>query len=160
MSINSDFRDLLKILNDCSVRYLIAGGYAVMYYTEPRFTKDIDIWVEPTPANAKKVWEALAAFGAPLERVSLDDFCNKELIYQIGVAPNRIDIMMDIPGVDFEEAWAKRIQSGYGDVSIYILSLDHLITAKEKAGRDQDLLDLKYLKAIQSNNNTAMEESI
>ncbi len=64
MSINSDFRDLLKTLNDCSVRYLVAGGYAVMYYTEPRFTKDIDIWVEATPANAQKVWTALATFGA------------------------------------------------------------------------------------------------
>ena len=99
MEINSDFRDLLKMLNDYNVRYLIAGGYAVMFYSEPRFTKDIDIWVEPTPANAKLVWSALAEFGAPLEQVSLEDFVNKELIYQIGVAPNRIDIMMDIPGV-------------------------------------------------------------
>lgn len=149
MSINSDFRDLLKTLNDCGVRYLIAGGYAVMYYTEPRFTKDIDIWVEPTPDNAKKVWQALAEFGAPLEQVSLADFCNKDLIYQIGVAPNRIDIMMDIPGVDFDKAWVNKTESHYGDVPIYILSLDDLIQAKKQAGREQDLLDLKNLKAVQ-----------
>jgi hypothetical protein len=137
-------------LNDCGVRYLVAGGYAVMYYTEPRFTKDIDIWVEATPANAQKVWTALATFGAPLEQASLADFCNKDLIYQIGVAPNRIDIMMDIPGLDFEQAWEHKSESQYGDVPIFILGLDDLIKAKEHAGRDQDLLDLKNLKAIQS----------
>ena len=150
MSINSDFRDLLKTLNDGSVRYLVADGYAVMYYTEPRFTKAIDIWVEATPANAQKVWTALATFGAPLEQVSLADFCNKDLIYQIGVAPNRIDIMMDIPGVDFEQAWEHKSVSQYGDVPIFILGLDDLIKAKEHAGRDQDLLDVKNLKAIQA----------
>lgn len=151
MSINSDFRDLLKILNDWGVRYLIAGGYAVMFYTEPRFTKDIDIWVEPTPAIAQKVWQALAEFGAPLEQASLADFCNKELIYQIGVAPNRIDIMMDIPGVDFKEAWKNKSESQYGDVPIFILGLDELIKAKQQAGRDQDLLDLKNLEAATKN---------
>ncbi|MDZ7319558.1 MAG: hypothetical protein ONB11_10410 [candidate division KSB1 bacterium] len=140
----------MKTLNDCGVRYLVAGGYAVMYYTEPVFTKTIDIWVKPTPDNAKKVWQALAEFGAPLEQVSLADFCNKDLIYQIGVAPNRIDIMMDIPGVDFEKAWKKKSESHYGDVPIYILSLDDLIKAKTQAARDQDLLDLKNLKAIQA----------
>lgn len=149
MLVNSDFRDLLKILNDCGVRYLVAGGYAVMYYTEPRFTKDIDIWVEPTPDNAEKVWQALAEFGAPLAQVSLTDFCNKDLIYQIGVAPNRIDIMMDIPGVNFEAAWENKSESQYGDVPIFILGLDELIKAKQQAGRDQDLLDLKNLKTIQ-----------
>jgi hypothetical protein len=145
MIVNADFRDLLKILNESNVRYLIVGGYAVMFHTEPRFTKDIDIWVEPTPSNAKQVWKALTEFGAPLEQVSLTDFQNKDLIYQIGVAPNRIDIMMDVPGIEFETAWNNRIQSQYGDIPIFILSLNDLIAAKEEAGRDQDLLDLKRL---------------
>ena len=149
MNINPDFRDLLKTLNDYGVKYLIAGGYAVMYHTEPRFTKDIDIWVEPTISNAKKLWKALAEFGAPLEKVTIDDFCNKELIYQIGVAPTRIDIMMDIPGVEFEKAWQNRIQSKYGEIPISIMSLDDLIAAKKAAGRDQDLLDLKRLQSVQ-----------
>ena len=149
MNINPDFRDLLKTLNDYGVKYLIAGGYAVMYHTEPRFTKDIDIWVEPTISNAKKLWKALAEFGAPLEKVTIDDFCNKELIYQIGVAPTRIDIMMDIPGVEFEKAWQNRIQSKYGEIPIFIMSLNDLIKAKKTAGRDQDLLDLKRLQSVQ-----------
>lgn len=148
MKVNSDFKDLLKILNEYGVKYLIVGGYAVMYYSEPRFTKDLDIWIEPTTTNAAKIWQALAKFGAPLEQVSLADFYNKDLIYQIGVAPNRIDIMMDIPGVQFDAAWKNRIQGSYGEEPISIISLQDLIRSKEKSGRDRDLLDLKYLQAI------------
>jgi len=135
----------LKILNDYKVKYLIVGAYAVMYHAEPRFTKDIDIWVEPSPENAKQVWKALAEFGAPLEQVTLTDFYNKELIYQIGIAPNRIDILMNVPGLIFDSAWKNRIQSLYGDILIYILSLDDIIIAKQNADRDQDKLDLKSL---------------
>ena len=148
MEVNSDFKDLLKMFNDYSVKYLLVGGYAVMYYTEPRFTKDIDLWVESTKTNAAQVWRALAEFGAPLEQISLADFYNKELIYQIGVAPNRIDIMMDVPGIQFSAAWENRVSGSYGEESIFIISLRDLILAKEKAGRDQDLLDLKNLKNI------------
>lgn len=154
MEVNPDFKDLLKILNDYRVKYLIAGGYAVMYYTEPRFTKDIDIWTKPTRLNAQKLWNALAEFGAPLEQVTLDDFCNKELIYQIGIAPNRIDIMMDIPGIEFERAWKNRKQTQYGKIPIFIIGLNQLIKAKETAGRDQDLLDSKLLKSIKKRKHT------
>jgi len=146
MSLNPDFKDLLSILNGCEVKYLIVGAYAVMYFTEPRYTKDIDIWIEPTPENAERAWQALAKFGSPLKKVSLADFCNKELIYQIGVAPNRIDIMMDIPGVSFKTAWKNRVASTYDAVPINILNRNELIRAKKKAGREQDRLDLERLK--------------
>jgi len=145
MNQNSDFSDLLKKFNDCKVRYLIAGAYAVMYHAEPRFTKGLDIWVEPTPENAKQVWKALDEFGAPLEQIKLADFYNKELIYQIGVAPNRIDILMNVPGLVFDSAWKHRIKSFYGNIPINILSLDDIIIAKQHADRDQDRLDLKNL---------------
>lgn len=148
MEVNPDFNDLLKMLNTYGVKYLIVGAYAVIYYTEPRFTKDIDIWVEPTPENAAKVWKVLTEFGAPLEQVRLADFCNMDLIYQIGVAPNRIDIMMDVPGVEFDSAWKNRVQSSYGKESIFIMNFNDLIRAKKNAGRDQDLLDLKRLLAV------------
>ncbi len=136
------------MFNNYSVRYLIAGAYAVMYHAEPRFTKDLDVWIEPTPKNAIHVWKALAEFGAPLDQVKLSDFSNKDLIYQIGIAPNRIDIMMNVPGLTFDSAWEHRIQSLYGDIPVNILNLNDLIIAKEKAGRDQDLLDLKHLLNI------------
>jgi len=80
MSVNRDFRDLFKTLNDCRVRYIVVGAHAVAYHTEPRFTKDLDVWVEPSPANAGRVFKALAQFGAPLEGVAENDFSNPELV--------------------------------------------------------------------------------
>ena len=94
------------------------------------------------------MWQSLAEFGAPLEQVSLTDFCDKDLIYQIGIAPNRIDIMMDVPGVRFDTAWKNRVRSRYGEQSIAIISRRDLIRAKKRAGREQDLLDLKRLQTL------------
>ena len=150
--MNQDFRDLFRTLNDCGAKYLVVGAYAVVYYAEPRFTKDLDIWVEASPENARRVWEGLAAFGAPLENVTEADFENPELMYQIGIAPNRIDIMMNIPGVDFQSAWENRVAASYVEVPISIISLDDLIKAKRAAGREQDLLDLKSLDRARAAN--------
>jgi len=148
--MNQDFRDLFRIFNECSVKYLVVGAYAVIYYAEPRYTKDLDIWVEPVVENAKRVWKALKVFGAPLDGVTLDDFCNRELIYQIGIAPNRIDIMMDIPGVDFSSAWENRIEASYDKEPIYIIGIKDLIEAKKTSNREQDRLDLKNLELLQA----------
>jgi len=148
--VNQDFKDLFRAFNDCGVRYLVVGAYAVIFYAEPRYTKDLDIWVEPSEENAGKVWEALASFGASLEGVTHEDFCNPELIYQIGVAPNRIDIMMGISGVDFSSAWQRRMQSTYGGEPIFIMHIDDLIKAKKAMGRDQDNLDLRRLEAVKN----------
>ena len=148
--MNQDFRDLFKTFNEHGVKYLVVGAYAVIYYAEPRYTKELDIWIEVSEKNAEKVWGALAAFGAPLEDIGLEDFTNFDLIYQIGVAPNRIDIMMDVPGVDFSSAWEKRIESSYGGESINIIGIDDLIKAKQTVNRDQDKLDLKILEQAKS----------
>jgi hypothetical protein len=87
--MNQDFKDMFKILDEHRAKYLIVGAYAVTYHAEPRYTKDLDIWVEPTLENAKKIWEALTVFGAPLDGVRVEDFCNKDLVYEIGVESNR-----------------------------------------------------------------------
>jgi len=108
MRVSSDYRDLFKILNRYRVKYLVVGAYAVAYYTEPRFTKDLDIWVKPDMKNAQRVYQALKKFGAPLKNISVQDFTNKKLIYQIGVAPVRVDIIMGIPGINFDRAWLNR----------------------------------------------------
>lgn len=147
MPLNKDYKDLFKILNGYKIRYLVAGAYAVIYYTEPRYTKDIDIWVEPTTNNAKKVWQGLAKFGAPLKGVTTDSFCNPHLVYQIGIEPNRIDIMMGIPGLEFQKAWKNKIRSKYGDEIIYILNIKDLVVAKKTANRPQDEIDLERLLA-------------
>lgn len=105
MLIPLDYRDLLRLLNKHKVQYLIVGAYAVIYYTEPRYTKDLDIWINPQTKNAQRVWKALKEFGAPLRGIQPEDFTFKNLVYQIGVAPIRVDIMMGITGVEFTLAW-------------------------------------------------------
>jgi hypothetical protein len=125
MPSNPDFRDLFSIFNEEQVEYLVAGAHAVMFHAEPRYTKDLDIWVNPTPANAERVYRALQRFGAPLTGVTSADFTNPELIYQIGVAPNRIDVMMGIAGADFPAAWADRAASTYDGVPISIFGPGH-----------------------------------
>jgi hypothetical protein len=144
--MNQDYADLFKILNEHRVRYLVVGAYAVVFYAEPRYTKDLDLWVEPTRENADRVWKALAEFGSPLDGVCLEDFSNPELIYQIGVEPNRIDIMMAVPGLEFEGAWKRRVKSSYGGEEIFILHLNDLIQAKKTTNRDSDKLDLILLE--------------
>lgn len=148
MLVSSDYRDLFKILNRYKVRYLLVGAYAVSYYTEPRFTKDLDIWIEPDKKNADRTYKALKRFGAPLKSVSPDDFTKKKLLYQIGVAPVRVDIMMDLAGLDFARAWRSRKRSRYADVTVNILGLRELITSKKRFKREQDKLDLKRLKRL------------
>ena len=146
MSHNEDFKDLFKLLNEEHVDYLIVGAHAVIYYTEPRYTKDMDVWVAPTKDNAKRIWKALAQFGAPLVNISIDDFTNEDLVYQIGVAPNRIDILMGISGIEFKEANKSRVKSTYAGETIYLLSRIDLIKAKRASNRKHDQLDLEKLQ--------------
>jgi hypothetical protein len=146
MAINHDFKDLFKTFNDCRVEYLVIGAHAVMFHARPRFTKDLDVWVNPTKENAARVWEALQKFGAPMKDVKVESFTDRQLVYQIGVEPNRIDIMMGTPGIEFDEAWTNHVQSTYGDVPIGIIGRVELLKTKLATGRPQDLLDADDLK--------------
>ncbi|MGH7597266.1 MAG: hypothetical protein ACREOI_13005 [bacterium] len=125
---------------------MIVGAYAVIYHSEPRFTRDLDIWVEPTAENAQKVWNALVKFGVPLVDLTLDDLSNPDVVFQMGVEPNRIDIIMDVDDLRFTEAWEHRVASTYEDQPISVLSRDDTIRSKKSAGREQDLLDVKNLE--------------
>jgi hypothetical protein len=143
--MNSDFKDLLKALNEAKARYLVVGGYAVIKHTEPRYTKELDVWVSPDSENAKRVYCALQNFGAPLEGVTVDDFTDTSIVYHMGRAPARIDILMSLKGLDFEGSWAKRVAAEFGDVATQFLSPQDLITNKRLAGRAQDLMDVESL---------------
>jgi hypothetical protein len=145
MPANVDFKDLFSIFNEEGVEYLVAGAHAVIFFSEPRYTKDLDVWVNPSPENAARVFRALSRFGAPLTNVVEKDFSDADLVYQIGVEPNRIDILMGVAGVTFEEAWAGRVESTYGGVPIHITGKATLIKAKRAADRPQDRLDLDKL---------------
>lgn len=114
-------------------------------YTEPRYTKDIDIWVQPTLRNAQKVYRALKQFGAPLKNLSLRDLTNPAMVYQVGVEPNRVDILMGIGKLSFDQAWKNSRVSAYGRARVHILDRQDLILAKSEAGRPQDKLDLAIL---------------
>lgn len=146
MAVNPDFRDLLSAFDDEGVEYLLVGAHAVMIYAHPRYTKDMDVWVKPSDENAERVFRALRRFGAPLEGITAKDFTDPEVIYQIGVAPNRIDVMMGIAGVGFDAAWQNRVESTYGEVPMYVIAKVDLIRSKKATGRRQDLLDVEVLE--------------
>ena len=146
MPASSHFKELLRRLNEHQARYLIVGAYAVMKYTEPRYTKDLDIWIDVTPDNASRVFRALAEFGAPMKSVTVEDFTNPELVFQIGIEPHRIDIMMHVKGLEFSQAWANRVEAKFEDVAILLVSKEDLLISKTAAGRPQDLIDAAQLK--------------
>ena len=146
MLTSPDFRELLKIFEKHNVRYLIVGGYAVMKYSEPRFTKYLDIFIATDQNNAEGVFSALKEFGAPLENLSIDDFAQKGYFYQMGRPPLRVDIMMSIPGIEFDEAWKNREVVQIDDFKILFISRSDLIQAKEVSGRPQDNIDVEKLK--------------
>ena len=146
MKINSNFKDLLRHLNDGGVRYLIVGGYAVMKYTEPYSTKDLDIWIEPTEENAARALAALRLFGSPATAVTVADIVNPDLIYQIGVEPVRVDVMNAVSGLSFREAWEHRSEAHFEDVTAPVLSIDDLIRSKQAAGRAKDRLQARQLQ--------------
>lgn len=145
--MNQDFRDLLATFNARHVEYLIVGGHALAAHGLVRATKDLDVWVRPTPANALRVIDALAIFGAPLHDLSEDDLVSAGTIFQIGVPPIRIDIITAIDGVTFDEAWPSRIEARFGDQTVTVLSREYLIRNKRTSGRPQDLLDVGWLES-------------
>ena len=145
MFINSDFSDLLRLFNANSVRYLVIGGYALVQYAEPRFTKDLDLWISTDAANAGAVFQALSEFGAPLQGMTEKDFAEDGYFYQMGIPPVRVDILMGIPGIQFDEAWERRNQVIFDQLPVNFISRDDLITAKRAAGRPQDIIDADLL---------------
>ncbi len=155
MAESPDFKELLRAFNGKKAEYLIVGGYAVMKYTEPRFTKDLDVWIRNSPENAAKVHEALAEFGAPLQKDGLvpEDFTSDDMTYQIGVAPVRIDILTRISDIQFVEAWQNRVASSFFGVPVYFISLSDLIINKKAAGRTSDLEQLElFLNKVENKN--------
>ena len=146
MPVNLDFSDLFAAFNAARASYLLVGGYALAVHAEPRHTKDLDIWVEPSISNAARVFSALAEFGAPVESISAEDLSKPGLIFQIGVAPNRIDILTSIAGVEFASAWTGRAETSYGGQPVPVIGRRELIQNKRATGRPQDVIDAEVLE--------------
>ena len=147
--MNSDFKDLLKAFNEADVKYLVVGGWAYMEHVEPRYTKDLDVWVERSTDNAERVLAALRAFGAPLRDLSNDDLTAAGTFYQIGLPPNRIDIITQLEAMDFADCWERRKTVRIGELTTNYISLDDLIENKERTARPHDLADAEYLRRAQ-----------
>jgi hypothetical protein len=151
--IDQDLKELLLALNAHAVEYLVVGGYAVGVHAEPRSTKDLDIFIRASHKNSVAVYQALAAFGAPLAGYTPDSFRNEPTsVFQIGVEPSRIDILQSIEAVTFDEAWDSRVEGLVdGEVPAHIISREHLMRNKLAIGRDQDIADVTAIRKATKN---------
>ena len=144
VKLTQDFKEFVKLLNDHEVEYLLVGGYAVNFYGYVRYTGDFDIWAAVNPSNAKKLSTALQAFGFGPGKVSEELFLQPEKVFQLGIPPFRIDILMSVSGLDFSSSYDQRVVEQIDGVVINVLSLEDLKKNKRASGRPKDLGDLDY----------------
>lgn len=145
MELKNDFQSFIKLLNSCHAQYIITGGFAVAIHGYPRYTGDIDIWIDPSIENALKVLAALQSFGYSDKQVNLQDLTTPGIVVQLGYPPNRIDLVTGLAGVDFEDCWNNKVSMSFGDAPAYFISLQDLKRNKKATARQQDLLDLENL---------------
>jgi predicted nucleotidyltransferase len=143
---NQDFKEFIESLNDKHVRYLVVGGYAVALHGHPRYTKDLDIWVELSRENAQALIQALGQFGMGSLGLTEEDFLVPDQVVQIGYPPDRIDILVSISGVEFRECYDRRVEVLLDGVNVHFIDLEHLKQNKKASGRLQDLADLENLE--------------
>jgi hypothetical protein len=146
MVLNQDFKEFIRSLNDNQVHYLVAGGYAVALHGYPRYTKDLDIWIEASPENAARIIKALDQFGFSSLGLKESDFLVEDQIIQLGYAPNRIDILTSLPGVDFNACYKDRFHLSVEEIEVDFIDLENLRKNKKASGRLQDLADLENLE--------------
>lgn len=145
MEIHKDFKELLELLNSHKVDYLIVGSYALAFHGVPRFTGDIDLFVKPDAANAKRILEALGEFGFGSLNLSEADFTSQDNVIQLGVPPVRVDIMTSLTGVSWEKAYTGKVQGDCDKIPVYFISKQELIANKATLGRQKDLADIEAL---------------
>lgn len=145
MKLHRDLKEFLSALNAAEVRYLITGGVAVGAHGHPRYTKDIDVWVDSERGNAERVVQAIDDFGFGSLGIVIDDFCDPARVLQLGYAPNRIDLLTFATGLEFASAWERRIESEIDGVPVNLVSLRDLEANKRATGRLQDVADLRKL---------------
>jgi hypothetical protein len=144
--LDRDFREFIESLNDNNVRYLVVGGYAVAFHGHPRYTKDIDIWIELEPMNAQRVIAALVQFGFKSLDLKPEDFLIADQIIQLGYPPNRIDLITTLEAVDFEECYAAREKAVFEGIVVNFIDVENLKKNKAASGRPQDLADVANLE--------------
>jgi len=148
--LNEDYRDMLRVLSEEKVRFILVGAYALAAHGYPRATMDIDIWVMPSPQNADALLRALSRFGAPLHNLTKEDLLKEGTIFQIGVAPRRIDIITTASGLQFETTYQNSIPVNIEGIEVRIPSVDDLILNKRAIGRTKDLADAEALESLKN----------
>jgi hypothetical protein len=148
--LNEDYKEMLQLLLEEQVDFMIVGAYALGTHGYPRATGDIDIWVKPNDINSRKLYKALARFGAPLTQIQPNEFSNEGIIFQIGVIPRRIDIITKIDGVPYEEADEDKIVVEIEGLRIPVISLEKFIKNKMATRREKDELDIKILTKMKN----------
>jgi hypothetical protein len=146
--LNPDFKDMLSVFDEEEVEFLVVGAYAMAAHGAPRATGDLDFWIRPSKENAERVIRALMRFGVPMDEIAVEDFVTHDLVFQIGIEPNRIDLHTSIDGVDFGEAWENRITAEVGGLAVPVLGLAELIRNKQAVGRLRDLADVEELRRL------------
>ena len=136
---------MLSALSEAEVDFLVVGAYAMAAHGCPRATGDIDFWVRPTEDNASRVWNALLVFGVPTSQLTVHDFSTPDIVFQIGVAPHRIDILTSISGVDFELAWSNKMSVEIDGLTVPVIGRSELLGNKRASGRPKDLIDVDLL---------------
>lgn len=149
-----DFEDMLQLMEEHRVRYLIIGGLAFTYHALPRFTKDMDLWIDPHPNNVQRANKALSAFGSP----ALLDPDQAEEILQLGVAPDRIDLIRGVRGANFETAWKHRVKGSYGEASANWIDIDSLIRVKSRIDHPRHQEDARILREVRKQRKSRKKE--
>jgi len=148
MKVERDYEDLLRSFNEHEVKYCVVGAFAVAYYAVPRYTKDMDILVEPSMENARRIIKALNSFGFGKLDLKENDFIYPDRVIQLGYEPIRVDILTSISGVDFEEVWKNRKRASYGEIEVSFIGKDELIKSKQASGREQDMIDVEVINRM------------
>jgi hypothetical protein len=144
--MNPDYRDMLSALSEAGVEYLVVGAYAMAVHGVPRATGDLDVWIRPSSDNATRAIAALRRFGAPLQDLTASDLCRPGTVFQIGVAPRRIDMLTAIDAVSFDEAWKARASIRVDDIEVWVIGRDALLKNKRATGRPRDRADAEQLE--------------
>ena len=146
--LDKDLRELLALFNTTGVEFLVVGGHAVAFHGRPRLTDDLDLFVRPDLANGERIVQALQQFGFGSRELTPADFLADDRVIQLGRAPNRVDLLTRLYGVDFSDAWGRRVAARLDDAQVWIISREDLIKNKRETGRTQDLADVEFLERL------------
>lgn len=150
--LNPDFRDMLSVLNEERVEYLVVGAYALAAHGLPRATGDLDLWIRPSRENVSRLFSALEEFGTPVDSFSEEDFAKPDVLFRIGREPRRIDFLTSVTALEFEDAWVRRLTTEVDGIEVNLVGLEDFLHNKRATGREKDRVDADELERTRGEN--------